>query len=302
MSGSAKSCLLCPGLWPPAFVIGLVATLRLTVSPIFFQGHSAGTISACLTDSSKGTVAYSRFTAILVERCATSNAYGSYDFPTLQLGTSTSVRGEFQGPTQTSMVRSVSQNVRLCMLLKLESKTEAVALTARAPLAETRTMTTSRLVNEVSMVEIPLEGRKVISLPSILPVSIVLSLSNKKFRALSMARQWTTMAGGLICSTPRGLTSLIPMRKTGISSASSNAVRVFRILTYNFVAQRDSTPAPRSLTFRSHTAPLFTWTIGSSYFLIPESKVKSFVGFTLDNVTSSLSSIWSIKTQRSVSS
>jgi hypothetical protein len=230
-------------------------TARLLVAPLLLclsgslRAQVTGTISGYVTDPSGAAIPEAMVTATSVEqnlsRTTESNAEGFYNFPAMVPGTYT-VKAEksgFEVLTRTDVVVTVNQNVRLDLPLHLGSTTQAVTVTGAPPLVDTRSATISGLVDDRRIVDLPLNGRNVISLAVTVPG--VLNVTARQ--RLDDARSGPEMDsnGGrpnMNLFTFDGGYYNNPSRNTGMNYPPPDAIQEFRIQTANFSAEYGRNP------------------------------------------------------------
>jgi Carboxypeptidase regulatory-like domain/TonB-dependent Receptor Plug Domain/TonB dependent receptor-like, beta-barrel len=152
-----------------ALTVGLFAGL-----PLFAQFTTAG-LSGRITDPSGAAVPHATVTVNNVNtgrtRTARTDMDGSYDFPALQVGKydlSVTKTG-FQTYVQSGIVLTVNQAATQNIALKLGTTTEHVNVSGNAPLVTTSSATIGQLVNQQSIVNLPLNGRQAQSLVFLIP-------------------------------------------------------------------------------------------------------------------------------------
>ena len=112
-----------------------------------------------------------RNTATGVTFTMASEATGEYLFPALPIGTYelTVTKSGFETYVQRGIVLTVNQAATQPVVLKIGTVTQRVTVTANAPLVTTRSATTGQLVNQQSIVNLPLNGREAQSLVFLIP-------------------------------------------------------------------------------------------------------------------------------------
>lgn len=126
---------------------------------------STGTISGMVSDATgavvPGAEVVVRHTETGQSRTATTNERGRYVAPQLALGNyEVTARTEgFQTEIRRGITLAVGQEAVVNFALKVGAVSERVEVTGEAPLVETTTATTSGLVNEKMIQELPLNGR-----------------------------------------------------------------------------------------------------------------------------------------------
>ena len=230
-------------------VAGILLTIVAVSTPAVLRGQVTGTISGYVTDPSGASVAQAAVTATLVEqnitRSTESNPEGYYNFPALQPGTYsvTVEKSGFERIVQSSIAVTTNQNVRLDLSLRLGATTQSVTVNAEAPLVDTRSATVSGLVDDNRVVDLPLNGRNVISLAGIIPGVLSVSVSQD----LGDARSGPTLDanGGranMNLFTFDGGYFNSPSRNTGMNFPPPDALQEFRIQTADFNAEYGRNP------------------------------------------------------------
>jgi hypothetical protein len=195
-------------------------------------------------DPTGAAVPHASVTATLIEqnitRTVESNAEGFYNFAALGPGVYalTAEKEGFEKLARTGVTLTVNQNVRVDMNLNLGALSQEVTVHAEAPLVDTRSPTVSGLVDDSRIVDLPLNGRNVVSLSEILPG--VLNVSAPQ--SLSDARSGPTMNvnGGEFDMNNfmfDGAYFANPSRNTGMNYPPPDAIQEFRIQTSNFSAE-----------------------------------------------------------------
>jgi hypothetical protein len=208
------------------------------------QAQVTGTISGNVLDPSGAMVPGSTITATLVQqnlvRTAESSADGHYIFNALPPGeyTLTAEQPGFQRLVRSNIALAVNQNLRVDLTMQIGEVSEVVEVTASAPLVDTRSGAISSLVDDRRVVDLPLNGRNVISLAGTLPGIV----SVKAPQQLSDARSGPTMNvnGSLETMnlfTFNGGMFINPSRNTGMNYPPPDALQEFSIQTQNFSAE-----------------------------------------------------------------
>ena len=178
-------------------------------------------------------------------RSVQSNAEGYYTFVALPPG-SYEISFEAQGfkkQVRSGVELTVNQNVRLDAALEIGSVDTQVSVEASAPLVDTVTPTLSGLVDDRRVVDLPLNGRNVISLARIIPGVLGVSAPQQ----LDDARSGPVMNvnGGrsnMNLFTFNGGFFNNPSRNTGMNFPPPDAIQEFRILTHNFAPEYGHNP------------------------------------------------------------
>lgn len=225
-------------------VAGALALVGILVSPIILCAQATGTMSGYVRDSAGALVPQAKVTATLVERGTVipteTNGEGFYSFPALDPGQYTLEIEKlgFQRNLQSGLTLTVGQNLRVDVTLTVGQLTQEVNVTSQAPLVDTTSGTVSSLVDDRRIVDLPLNGRNVMSLAELVP-----GVTNVKApESLSSARGGPMMNsnGGrqnMNLYTFDGAFFNNPSRNTGMNFPPPDAVQEFRLLTSNFDAE-----------------------------------------------------------------
>jgi Carboxypeptidase regulatory-like domain len=222
----------------------LILTLLVLCFPGSMRAQITGTISGFVTDPSGAVVPNATVTALLtqqgVRRSGESNAAGFYSFRALLPGTYnlTVEKPGFQRLDRTGITLTVNQNLRVDLSLKVGAVTQGVTVTAQTTLVNTQSPTLSGLVDDRRVVDLPLNGRNIISLSEIVPG--VLSVSAPE--SLECARAGSTMDvnGGQFNMNNfmfDGAYFVQPSRNTAMNYPPPDAIQEFRLETSNFSAE-----------------------------------------------------------------
>ncbi|HEV2382418.1 MAG TPA: TonB-dependent receptor [Terriglobia bacterium] len=223
----------------------LVSALILCfLLPSTAKAQATGSVSGYVKDASGASIAEAKVTATLVSRGTSSSALtdaeGFYNFVALEPGPYT-LRIEqtgFQTYVRGGLDLTVNQNLRVDVDLQLGAVTSTVTVTSAAPLVDTTSGTVSSLVDDRRIVDLPLDGRNVMSLAELVPGV----LSVKAPESLSDARAGPLMNtnGGrqnMNLFTFDGSFFNNPSRNTGMNYPPPDAIQEFRLLTSNYDAE-----------------------------------------------------------------
>jgi hypothetical protein len=220
----------------------LLLLLCVTVTGALGQG--VGTISGYVRDASEAAIRDTTVTATMIEQQAShsmkTDAQGFYMFVALPAG-HYQLRYEAAGFTREvrpDVQLTVSQNMRVDAQLAIGAVQTEVSVTASAPLVDTTSNTLSGLVDDRRVVDLPLNGRNVMSLAGILPGVTNVSAP----QTMTDARSGPSMdvSGSLpnaVVYTFDGGFFNNPSRNTGINFPPPDAIDQFRMLTTNFGAE-----------------------------------------------------------------
>ena len=221
-------------------VVGLLAFLLLPA----LNAQTTGTISGFVTDPSGAAIPQAKVTATLVEqnvsRSTQSNEEGYYIFNAMPPG-SYRVEAEqsgFQRLVRSEVQLTVNQNLRVDLAMRLGQVTETVEVSTAALLVDTRSPALSSLVDDRRVVDLPLNGRNVISLAATLP-GVLGVLAPQQ---LTDARSGPLMNvnGGIATQnlfTLNGGMFVNPSRNTGLIYPPPDALQELSIQTQNFTAE-----------------------------------------------------------------
>ena len=226
-----------------AFVSVFVVMLLGLCFPRDSRAQITGTISGFVTDPSGAIVPHAAVTALLtgqgVSRSGESNGEGFYSFDALFPGayTLTVEKTGFQRLTRAGLTLTVNQNLRVDLSLQVGAVTQGVTVTAEATTVNTESPTLSGLVDDRRVVDLPLNGRNVISLAETVPG--VLSVSAPQ--SLGCARAGATMNvnGGQFDMNNfmfDGAYFINPSRNTPMNYPPPDAIQEFRMQTSNFTS------------------------------------------------------------------
>jgi Carboxypeptidase regulatory-like domain len=227
--------------------LGIASTFFL--SPPKASAQATGTISGYVTDPSGAAVPQAEVTAMLVEQGSTSttqsNAQGFYNFPTVKPGTYsfTVTKSGFKKLTRTGVSLTVNQNVRLDLNLELGSVSQSVNVSGQAPLVDTTSATMSGLVDDRRVVDLPLNGRNVLSLAQIIP-GVLNVYAPQQISSTTNGPRMDVNGGrpNMNAFVFDGGYFSDPGRNTGINYPPPDAIQEFRILTDNFTAEYGNNP------------------------------------------------------------
>src|SRR6185312_8766417 len=153
----------------------LIVVMAFTVAAF---GQTTAKVMGTVSDPSGAAVAGAKVTvknpALAIERTAETNSTGYYEIAALPPGTYT-VQIEMKGfETQIAkdLVLQVGTNTTQNFGLKVASTSEVVSVEASAPLIETSTMTVGATINQLTVQELPLNGRHFVDLALLIPGTV----------------------------------------------------------------------------------------------------------------------------------
>jgi hypothetical protein len=228
-----------------SLLTGTALIVAILTSPAFLRAQATtGTISGYVKDSSGSIVPDAKVTATHVQHGTvyptTTNTEGFYNFPALDPGDYTLAveKQGFERSVRTGLKLSVGQNLRVDAALTVGTVTQEVNVTGQAALVDTTSGTVSGLVDDNRIVDLPLNGRNVMSLSELVPGVVGVYAPE----SLSSAR------GGPMMNSNGGRQNMNlytfdgsfynnPSRNTGLNFPPPDAVQEFRLLTSNFDAE-----------------------------------------------------------------
>lgn len=230
-------------------VCGILALTRL------LSAQATGNISGYAKDPSGAAIPDVSVTALMNEqktiRTVQTSDQGFYNFVGLLPGhydISFEAKG-FEKQLRSGVELTVAQDVRLDATLTVGSVQTQVQVGAAAPLVDTQSSTLSGLIDDRRVVDLPLNGRNIMSLAAILPGVTNVSHSGSPGAPQSMgdARGGPEMDvnGGrpnMNLFTLDGAYFTNPSRNTGINYPPPDAIQEVRILTQNFSAEYGHSP------------------------------------------------------------
>jgi len=230
------------------FPIAILGFLLFPFATCWAQS-AAGTISGTVADDSGAVVPGAQVTVkntgTSLSRVLTTNERGRYVAPQLSLGSYEVTAGAqgFQTEVRQGITLMVGQEAAVDFVLRLGAVTERVEVTGEASLVETTTATTSGLVNEMTVRELPLNGRSFTDLmdlqPNVKKLAAVGSRSDsqgfgQKFSVNgSHPNQNNYIMDGLVINDSRVQT---PSSSAGVL-LGTDTIREFRLMTSNYSAE-----------------------------------------------------------------
>jgi outer membrane receptor protein involved in Fe transport len=149
-------------------------TLALAVSAAWSQGNQ-GTLEGAVQDQSGAAVPGAKLTATndatAIKFDATSDSNGLFSFPVLPVGTYT-VEVEHAGftkLTQKNVTLTVGARLNLSFALRVAAQAQAVTVTSETPILETTRSQVSATVNDVTIENLPTNGRNFINFALLTP-------------------------------------------------------------------------------------------------------------------------------------
>lgn len=224
--------------------------LRISLSLILliYSGRmfaqSTGNISGYVRDASGAAIQGATVQALMNEQTTShtsqTNEQGFYDFPAVPPGhyTITFSSSGLETVVRSGVEVTVGQNARVDSELPVGSVTTEVKVSSTVPLVETTSTTLSGLVDDRRVVDLPLNGRNLMSLASLIPG--VTNVSSPQTMNDARGGAEMDVSGSLpnsVVYTFDGAFMNNPSRNTGINLPPPDAIQQFRILTTNFEAE-----------------------------------------------------------------
>jgi hypothetical protein len=229
--------------WSHVLKTASLCVLLFSFAPMALA-QGTGNISGYVRDPSGAAVVGATVTTVMNEqqtrRTGQTDAQGFYSFVALPAGhyTMTFESQGFQRQVRQDVELTVSQNARVDALMTVGAVQSEVQVTSSVPLVDTTSNTLSGLVDDRRVVDLPLNGRNVMSLAGILPGVTNVSAPQTQSDARGGAEM--DVNGGL----PNSAVYLFdgaffnnPSRNTGINMPPPDAIAEFRMLTSNFSAE-----------------------------------------------------------------
>ncbi|MGH9325599.1 MAG: carboxypeptidase regulatory-like domain-containing protein [Terriglobia bacterium] len=224
--------------------MGVLLALAVFVVAGTLQAQVAGTMSGYVKDQSGAVIPEAKVTATLVARGTSlstqTNSEGFYSFTALAPGgyTLTVEKQGFERYVRGGLTLTIRQNLRVDVALQVGSVSQSVNVSGAAPIVDTTSATVSGLVNDRRIVDLPLNGRNVMSLAEILPG--VLSVSAPE--DMTNVRNGPVMnvnggRGNVNFFTFDGAYFINPARNTGLNYPPPDAIQEFRMQTADFGAE-----------------------------------------------------------------
>ncbi len=182
MVGSTGSSLYVSG----RFVTAIVALIALPTCLVLAQ-LPTGTILGVVKDSSGAVVPGASVTLTNIDtsltRTGASTEDGSYRFPALPVGhyRLEVLKEGFSALSRTGITLEVGQEATIDLILEVGSPGQTVTVAEEAPLVQTSSSTLGGVVNEQQVLDLPLNGRNLVTLtlmqPGVTQTSVIPALT-----------------------------------------------------------------------------------------------------------------------------
>src|SRR5436190_5277940 len=228
--------------------------VALMISGLPILGQTTGRISGFVKDPAGAAIPSVNVTARMTEQQSTSktvtNGEGFYDFVALPPGDYELVfeAAGFRRQVRSGVELTINQNLRVDSALEVGSIETQVTVHGTATLVDTVSPVLSGLIDDRRVVDLPLNGRNIMSLAAVLPGVLGVSVSQQ----MDNARSGPIMDvnGGrsnMNLFTFNGGYFNNPSRNTGINYPPPDAIDEVRILTHDFSAEYGHNPGSQVL-------------------------------------------------------
>ncbi len=232
----------------------ILTGLLLAAAAIPVPAQVTGRISGFVKDPAGAAIPAVAVTARMTEQqsvsTAKTNSDGSYDLLALPPGDyeiTFEAKG-FRRQVRSGVELTIDQNLRVDASLEVGSVETQVTVNGTAPLVDTVSPVLSGLIDDRRVVDLPLNGRNVMSLAGILPGVLSVTVPQE----MDNARSGPVMDvnGGrsnMNLFTFNGGYFNNPSRNTGVDYPPPDAIEEVRILTHDFSAEYGHNPGSQVL-------------------------------------------------------
>jgi hypothetical protein len=225
-------------------VILLTVVFLLIATTLPAQVTTAG-IFGTIKDRSGAVVPEATVTVTNTEtnfsRSAKSEANGDYSFKALPLGpykVEVTQQG-FRAFKQSGIVLEVSRNARVDVVLDIGTLSDAVTVTADAPLVNVSDAQIGRTVQNREIAQLPLVNRDIYSLLNLTPgVEMNATANTVGFRQTTVSINGSGDGGtGSVAYYLDGGSNMTGLRNTGNATPNPDTVEEFRVITNSYGAE-----------------------------------------------------------------
>jgi hypothetical protein len=214
----------------------------LLLAPLAAQ--DTGSLYGTVTDPAGGVVPGAQVTATSVERGAaratTSNEKGEWVLPAMPLG-AYNVKVEapgFRAFEQKGLALASEQNIKVDAPLQVGPTSETITVTSEATLTDARSSTLAGMVSEKEVTDMPLDGRNIFDLVTLLPgVSQVNDpqtfTNDRKGPTFTTSGSRTGQNSMLFDGSPFNAL----FRNSGLNYPPPDAIQEMRVVTSNYQAE-----------------------------------------------------------------
>ncbi len=232
----------------------VIVALLLASASLPVSAQVTGRISGFVKDPAGAAIPSVAVTARMTEQQSTgtarTNAEGFYDILALPPGDYEIVfeAAGFRRQVRSGIELTINQNLRVDASLEVGSVETSVTVTGTAPLVDTVSPVLSGLIDDRRVVDLPLNGRNIMSLAGILPGVL----------AVAVPQEMDNARSGPIMDVNGGRSNMNlftfnggyfnnPSRNTGIDYPPPDAIEEVRILTHDFSAEYGHNPGSQVL-------------------------------------------------------
>src|SRR5688500_14136259 len=241
-------------------VLFTIFVLGLFVSSAFAQG--TGQINGALTDSSGGVIPGATVSAIEsatgIKTDTVTGANGRYSFPSMR-PTTYEIRAELTGfktVRRTDITLQANQNLTVNITLELGDLAETVTVAGEAASVDISSATISEVVDHARIVELPIAGREVARLQTLVAGTVLASVSEETGKSIPGAVRISANGAGERQNAYRldGASNTDPYYQENQSFPFPDALQEFSIQTSNYsAAHGNSAGAVVNVVTRSGT-------------------------------------------------
>jgi hypothetical protein len=229
----------------------LFRAVRLLCLATSVIGLSAGTASAqqgqingVISDSSGGVIPGATVTAIEsgtgITRDTVTGANGRYQFPSMR-PTTYDIRAEltgFKSVQRTGLTLQANQNLTVNVTLELGELSETVTVAGEAAQVDVSSATIAEVVDHARIVELPIAGREVARLQTLVAGTVVGSISGETAKSIPGAVRISANGAGERQNSYRldGASNTDPYFQENQSFPFPDALQEFSIQTSNYSA------------------------------------------------------------------
>jgi hypothetical protein len=216
--------------------------LALMAGTAFAQ--STGQINGALTDSSGGVIPGATVAAIEtatgLRADTVTGANGRYSFPSLR-PTEYEIRAEltgFKSVRRTGIVLQANQNLTVNIILELGDLAETITVSGDTATVDITTATLAEVVDHARIVELPIQGREVARLQTLVAGTVVAAISEETAKSIPGAVRVSANGAGERQNAYRldGASNTDPYYQENQSFPFPDALQEFSIQTSNYSA------------------------------------------------------------------
>src|SRR5262245_25097154 len=221
-----------------------LSVLLLIVSTAFAQ--STGQINGALTDSTGGVIPGATVAAIEsatgIRTDTVTGANGRYAFPSLR-PTTYEIRAEltgFKSVRRTDVTLQANQNLTVNITLELGDLAETITVAGQAATVDISSATISEVVDHARIVELPIAGREVARLQTLVAGTVLASVSEETGKSIPGAVRISANGAGERQNSYRldGANNTDPYFQENQSFPFPDALQEFSIQTSNYSASQ----------------------------------------------------------------